>query len=110
LHLFVADRLNREQSWPMREEVAIRLRRAFDTNRGPLDSVERQRGQSLADWVEQQAAAARSDPDYFEDYDDFDPALLSAVTPGKPFDPLSFPSFCQQEREILALMAALDVH
>jgi hypothetical protein len=91
LGLFVAGRLVPERSWEMREEILIRLRRALDDNRGPLDESERQLRQALADWVEKAATEARADPDLADEVDeDFDP--------------------CGDEREILARLAALDVH
>jgi len=111
LHLYVTDRLATDLSGEMRQEVATRLRKALDDNRGPLDEAERGLRQSLADFVDKRAAEARADPDYFEDLDDVDADLLPVRAAGDPpIDPLSLPWFCGEERDILARLAPLDVH
>jgi hypothetical protein len=110
LRLFVTDRLVPQFLRAMRDELMTRLRRAFDQNGAPLVEAERQLHQALAEHVEQAANAARNDPHYFDDIEGVDPALLPASDPDKPIDPLSLPSFCEEEREILARLAALELH
>ena len=110
LRLFVTDRLVPQFSWQMRAELMTRLRKALDQNGAPLGEPERQLRQALAEHVEQAASAARNDPHYFDDIEGVDPALLPPNDPDKPIDPLSLPWFCEEEREILARLAALEVH
>jgi len=110
LRLFVADRVGRDQSWAMRQEIRARLRRALDDNRGPLDKSERALRWALSDFVDKLAAAARVDPEFFDETYDADPELPCTARADQPLDPLSFSWFCEEEREILARLAALEVH
>ena len=57
----------------------------------------------LAEYVDKAADQARTDPDSFFDVD-------LVEIPDGPFDPLSFTWFCEEEREILARLAVLEVH
>jgi hypothetical protein len=109
LRLFVADRVDPENGWEMRPEIGTRLQRALDDNRGPLDDSEHRLRQALADFVEKEAADARADPEFLDKVD-VAPALRPDIRPGEPFDPLSFPWFCEAERDVLAQLALLEVH
>jgi len=96
LRLFVAERCAADrswrswsQSWRVEEQVFVMLEAALDLNRGSLDEAERRLRQELADFVDKVAAQARSDPNFLENVD---------------------AGFCEQEREILARLTALEVH
>jgi hypothetical protein len=89
------------------QEALTRMRNALNQNGAPLDEPERRLRDALALYVEETAIEARTNPDYFDEYD-VDP--LADHDPSQPFDPLSLPWFCEEEREILARLAALDVH
>ena len=113
LRLFVAERCAADrswrswrQSWRVEEQVFVLLEAALDLNRGALDEAERRLRQELADFVDRAAAQAGSDPNFLENVD---PDLVPEVPEG-PVDPLSFPWFFEQEREILARLTALEVH
>jgi hypothetical protein len=85
LGLFVAERIEGGSSWEMGSEILTRLRNALDQNRGPLDEPERRLREALAEQVERAAHAARDDQDGVEGID-------------------------EEGREILARLAALEVH
>ena len=109
LRLFLGVCRDHDQRWAMQQEIRIRLMRALDNNRGPLDETERALYQALDDHVHATAASARVDPDF---YDDLELDLLPPGFPEMPdpsIDPLSFPWFCAEEREVLARLAALKV-
>ena len=109
LRLFLAAYRDYDQHWEMRTEIYRRLKRALDDNREPLNESERAIYQPLDDHIHAVAVSARADP-YF--YDDVDPDLLPPdfpQTPDSSLDPLSFPWFCEEEREILALLGPLKV-
>jgi hypothetical protein len=88
-------------------ETLKRLRAALDQNQAPLDAAERRLRDALARHVEQTVAAARTDPDFFED-SDVDPR--ADLPPGQVLDPIALDWFCPDERDILARLAPLDVH
>lgn len=106
LRLFVSARLTADrsrESWKTDAQVLLRLRGALDQDRGPLDESERSLRLELAEFVDKAADQARTDPDSFFDVD-------LVEIPDGPFDPLSFTWFCEEEREVLARLAVLEVH
>jgi len=107
LRLFVAARLTADrsgESWKTDAQVLLRLRGALDQDRGPLDEAERGLRLELADFVDKAADQARTDPQFLDDVD------WPVEVPEGPFDPLSFTWFCEEEREVLARLAVLEVH
>ena len=102
----------RSSSWEMRAEVLTRLRKCARpepgrrwTNRS-ASCVRR-----WSEHVERAATAARDDPHDFEGIEGVrsGPAARERSRQS-PIDPLSLPWFCEEEREILARLAALEVH
>ena len=107
LRLFVAARLTADrsgESWKTDAQVLLRLRGALDQDRGPLDEAERSLRLELADFVDKTADQARTDPQFLDDVD------WPVEVPEGPFNPLSFTWFCEEEREVLARLAVLEVH
>jgi hypothetical protein len=107
LRLFVAARLTADrsrESWKTDAQVLLRLRGALDQDRGPLDESERSLRLELAEFVDKAAEQARTDPQFLDDVD-----WPVEVSEG-PFDPLSLSWFCEEEREVLARLAVLEVH
>ena len=107
LRLFVAARLTADrsrESWKTDAQVLLRLRGALDQDCGPLDETERSLRLELAEFVDQAADQARTDPQFLDDVD-----WPVEVSEG-PFDPLSLSWFCEEEREVLARLAVLEVH